>query len=755
MKQEYAQIISLELGISPHQVQTAAALMGEGATIPFMARYRKEATGSLDEVALTAIRDRLSQLEALDKRRSAILKSLEDLGKLTEDLKAQILGAGTLAVLEDLYLPFRPKRRTRAAIARERGLEPLATLLWGQAPGTDPQAEGARFVNPGNGVSSAEDALAGARDIMSEWVSEHAESRARLRSLFLERGVIRSRVAPGKEAEAIQYRDYFAWEGPLKDTPSHRILAVRRGEKEEFLTVCIAPPEEDAVSILESLFVQGDSAPSRQVREAVHDSYRRLLGPSLETEARQQSKERADLEAIQVFADNLRHLLMAPPLGSRRIMAIDPGFRTGCKLVCLDSQGTLVHNETLYPHTGAEAAARAAARVRALAAQFDVEAVAIGNGTAGRETESFVRGLGLPGSIQVIMVDESGASIYSASEVARAEFPDQDVTVRGAVSIGRRLMDPLAELVKIDPKAIGVGQYQHDVDQGALKRSLDDVVMNCVNRVGVEVNTASPQLLSYVSGIGPQLAGNIVAHRTASGPFRSRVELKKVSRLGPKAFEQAAGFLRIRGGANPLDASGVHPESYSIVERMARDLGCSVDDLMRDSGRRGAIEPSRYVSEKAGIPTITDILEELAKPGRDPRQAYEAFSFAEGVEKVEDLEPGMRLPGIVTNVTAFGAFVDVGVHRDGLVHVSELSDSFVKDPRQVVHVHQRVTVTVVEVDRERNRIALSMRSTPAVKGEDATARSKPPLPRERAEKKSRPKAGEAFNNPFEAAFRKP
>ncbi len=755
MNEAYHHMISRELGISPQQVRATAVLLEEGATIPFIARYRKEVTGSLDEVAAAAIRDRLSQLEALDKRRAAVLKSLEEQGKLTDDLKAQVLGAATLAVLEDLYLPFRPKRRTRATIARERGLEPLAALLWDQAQGKDPLAEGARFINPEKGVASVEEALAGARDILSEWVNEHAESRARLRSLFLDRGVIRSRVVPGKDTEAIQYRDYLAWEGPVKVTPSHRILAVRRGEKEELLTVRIAPPEEDALSILESLFVRGDSAASRQVRDAVHDSYRRLLGPSLETEARQEVKERADLEAIQVFADNLRHLLMAPPLGSRRIMAIDPGFRTGCKLVCLDSQGTLLHNETVYPHSGAEAASRAAGRVCTLAAQFEIEDIAIGNGTAGRETESFVRGLGIPGSVQVIMVDESGASVYSASEAARAEFPDHDVTVRGAVSIGRRLMDPLAELVKIDPKSIGVGQYQHDVDQGALKRSLDDVVMSCVNGVGVEVNTASPQLLAYVSGIGPQLAGNIVAHRTASGPFRSRVELKKVSRLGPKAFEQAAGFLRIRGGANPLDGSGVHPESYSIVELMARDLGCSVGDLMRDGGKRGAIDPSRYVSEKAGIPTITDILEELAKPGRDPRQAFESFSFAEGVEKVEDLEPGMRLPGIVTNVTAFGAFVDVGVHRDGLVHVSELSDSFVKDPRQVIHVHQRVTVTVVEVDRERNRIALSMRSTPAVKGKAPGTPSDTPTPsRERPEKKPRPKAREAFNNPFEAAFRK-
>ncbi|MCU0587840.1 MAG: RNA-binding transcriptional accessory protein [Syntrophobacteraceae bacterium] len=753
MSDSYSEVIAGELHISPRQVQATALLLEEGATIPFIARYRKEATGSLDEVAIAAIRDRLDQLEALDKRRAAILKSLTDQGKLDDDLRGRVLGAPTLATLEDLYLPYRPKRRTRAAIARERGLEPLASLLLGQAPETDPWAEAARFIDGEKGVSSAEDALAGARDIVAEWVSEDADARARLRTIFMDRGVIRSRVIPAREVEAIQYRDYFDWQGPLKDTPSHRILAVRRGESEGFLTVRVGPPEEDALTLLEALFLRGDSAASHQVREAVQDGYRRLLGPSLETEARQKAKERADLEAIQVFADNLRHLLMAPPLGSRRIMALDPGFRTGCKLVCLDGQGALLHGETLYPHSGVEAASRAAGRVQALASQFAIEAIAIGNGTAGRETEAFVRGLDLPGAVPVVMVDESGASVYSASETARAELPDQDVTVRGAVSIGRRLMDPLAELVKIDPKSIGVGQYQHDVDQGALRRGLDDVVMSCVNGVGVELNTASPHLLAYVSGIGPQLAANIVTYRSGVGPFRSRAELKKVPRLGPKAFEQAAGFLRIRGAANPLDASGVHPESYPLVESMARDLGCSVADLMRDAAARGAIDPARYVSEKVGLPTLTDILQELARPGRDPRRAFEAFAFAAGVQKVEDLEPGMRLPGIVTNVTAFGAFVDVGVHRDGLVHVSELSDSFVKDPRQVVHVHQKVTVTVVEVDRERNRIALSMRSAPGARVDHA----QPPPPtarKERGEPKQRPGPKQAFNNPFEAAFRK-
>ena len=753
MNDRHVLAVSGELGISSLQVRATALLLEEGATIPFIARYRKEATGSLDEVAVTAIRDRLDQLESLDRRRASILKSLEEQGKLTDDLRALVLAAGTLAILEDLYLPFRPKRRTRASMARDRGLEPLAALLWRQAPETVPPAEAVRFIDMEKGGGSVEDVLAGARDIMAEWVNEHAEARARLRSLFLERGVIRSRVAPGKESEAIQYRDYHAWEGAVRDAPSHRILAVLRGEREELLHVHIAPPEEDALSMLEALFVRGDSMASGQVRQAVLDGYRRLLAPSLETETRHEAKERADLEAIQVFADNLRHLLMAPPLGSKRIMAIDPGFRTGCKLVCLDGLGTLLHNETVYPHSGVEAASGAAARIKALAARFGIEAVAIGNGTAGRETESFVRGLELSPAIQVIMVDESGASVYSASEAARAEFPDHDVTVRGAVSIGRRLIDPLAELVKIDPKSIGVGQYQHDVDQKALKRSLDDVVMSCVNGVGVEVNTASPQLLAYVSGVGPQVAANIVARRAAAGPFRSRAELKKVPRLGPKAFEQAAGFLRIRGAANPLDASGVHPESYSIVEAMARDLGCTVTDLVRDAGKRGAIDAGRYVTDKVGLPTLTDILQELARPGRDPRPAFELFSFAAGVQKVEDLEPGMRLPGVVTNVTAFGAFVDIGVHRDGLVHVSELSDSFVKDPRQVMHVHQKVTVTVLEVDRERNRIALSMRSAPAApvgRAGDVPA----PSEKNRAEKKQRTKPGGSFNNPFEAALRK-
>jgi protein Tex len=755
MNEQYIALLSSELHLPSRQVQAAVQLLEDGATIPFIARYRKEATGSLNETAITAIRERLEQLEALDKRRATVLKSLEDQNKLSGELRAKIFNAETLAVLEDLYLPFRPKRRTRASVAREKGLEPLAHLLLAQDSATNPGAEANPFINPDMGVSSSEEALAGARDIVAEWVSEDTEARARLRALFNDHGIIRSRVVSGKESEGIRYRDYYDWEGPLGKAPSHRILAVRRGEKEGFLTVHIGPPEERALSALEGLFVKGDgTAASREVKTAVHDSYKRLLQPSLETEAKQWSKERADREAIQIFVDNLRHLLMAPPLGPRRVMAIDPGFRTGCKVVCLDPQGKLIHSETIYPHSGAQSSAKAAERIESLAAAFSVEAMAIGNGTAGRETESFVRNLSLPPDIQVIMVDESGASVYSASSVAREEFPEHDLTVRGAVSIGRRLTDPLAELVKIDPKAIGVGQYQHDVDQSALKRSLDDTVMSCVNAVGVEVNTASPHLLAYVSGLGPQLAKNIVAYRNDHGPFGSREEFKKVPRLGPKAFQQGAGFLRIRDGKNPLDASAVHPEAYSIVERMSLDLGCSVGDLMHQVELRQTIDPTRYLTEEAGLPTLQDILAELAKPGRDPRETFEAFSFAPGIEKVADLRPGLKLPGIVTNVTAFGAFVDIGVHRDGLVHVSELSDHFVSDPRQVVRVHQPVMVTVLEVDLERSRISLSMKSSSA-------PRAEPPKTKESAPTKKRADQGKpalrtgGFNNPFEAALKKP
>ena len=713
MNERHIDSISREINVQPHQVQATARLLEEGATVPFIARYRKEATGSLDETLIAAVRDRLAQLEILDKRRAAVLKSLEDQGKLTGELENRILQAETLAVIEDIYLPFRPKRRTRAAMARQRGLEPLAFLLFEQDPAIDPFVEAASFIDPEKDTPSVEDALAGARDIIAEWINENTDARAKLRTLFVNRGLLQSRVAPGKEAEGDKYRDYYDRQEPVTGAPSHRILAVRRGEKEGFLTVHIRPPEDEAISLLESIFVKNGSDASQQVRSAARDSYGRLLAPSLETEMKRESELRASTEAIRIFSDNLRHLLMESPLGFKRVMAIDPGFRTGCKLVCLDPHGKLIHHEAIYPHSGAQSSAKASERIRSLAAQFATEAIAIGNGTAGRETESFIRGLGLPEEIKIVMVDESGASIYSASASAREEFPDLDLTVRGAVSIGRRLIDPLAELVKIDPKSIGVGQYQHDVDQTELKKGLDDVVVSCVNAVGVEINSASPHLLAYVSGLGAQLAGNIVAYREDKGPFRSREALKKVPRLGPRAFQQSAGFLRISGGKNPLDASAVHPESYHIVERMAGDLGCSPADLMRDASIRDKIDPARYVTEQAGIPTLLDILSELSKPGRDPRKTFESFSFAPGIEKLADLEVGTKLAGIVTNVTAFGAFVDIGVHRDGLVHVSELSDKFVKDPRQVVKVHQKVTVTVIGVDLERGRVSLSMKSPSA------------------------------------------
>lgn len=766
MEQSHLECIARELKLQLGQIAATATLLEEGATVPFIARYRKEATGSLDETIVTAVRDRLEQLDALDRRRSAILKSLRDQEKLTDDLETRILGARTLAEMEDIYLPFRPKRRTRAAIAREKGLEPLALAIFEQNPAVDPVAQAEKFINQELEIASADDALCGARDIIAEWVNENADCRLRMRKLFLERGMLRSKVTAGKETEGIQYRDYFDKEEPLVSAPSHRILAIRRGEKEAILSVRIEPPEEEALNLLESMFVKNQSASSLQVRAAVHDSYKRLLSPSLENEMKNESKLRADIEAIQIFADNLRHLLMAPPLGFKKVMAIDPGFRTGCKLVCLDPRGKLIHHETIYPHSGAQSSETAAERIRLLSQKHAIEAIAIGNGTAGRETESFVRGLGLPAEIQVIMVDESGASIYSASEVAREEFPDLDLTVRGAVSIGRRLMDPLAELVKIDPKSIGVGQYQHDVDQAELRKGLDGVVISCVNAVGVEINSASPQLLSYISGLGPQLARNIVSFREEKGPFSTREQLKKVPRLGPRAFQQSAGFLRISGGENPLDASAVHPESYSIVEKMAGDLDCSVADLMRDASFREKIDPALYVTEKAGMPTLLDILSELAKPGRDPRKSFEAFSFAPGIEKVTDLEPGMKLPGIVTNVTAFGAFVDVGVHRDGLVHVSELSDQFVKDPRQVVRVHQKVMVTVLEVDLERQRISLSMKSgrpktaTAGPAKENGTPREGKQAGRrfsgggEQRGKKPVSEKKSPFNNPFEDAFKK-
>jgi protein Tex len=710
--------IAQELKLQPNQVRVVRALLGDGATVPFIARYRKEATSSLDEVQIATIRDRLEQLGEVDQRREAIVKSLEERNLSTDELKKKLAAAETLTVLEDIYLPFRPKKRTRATIAKEKGLEPLADLIFqSQAnAGLNPSTEAQRFVVEGEdeekAVRTVEDALAGARDILAERMNDDESARTRMRELFQTKGVLTSKVMTGKEEEGAKFKDYFDWSEPATKAPSHRILAIRRGESEGFLYFRIQPPEEEGLGIMESLFVRGKSACAGQVKMAADDSYKRLLKISMETEARIALKKRADEEAIKVFSDNIRELLMAAPLGRKKVLAIDPGFRTGCKIVCLDAQGKLLHNDVVYPEQGSRNASEAATKIRAYCEHFSIEAIAIGNGTAGRETEMFIRGLELPKTITIVMVNESGASIYSASDVARQEFPDQDLTVRGAVSIGRRLMDPLAELVKIDPKSIGVGQYQHDVDQRALKRSLDDVVMSCVNSVGVELNTASPQILAYVSGLNAQLAENIVAYRNANGPFADRQQLLKVPRLGPKTFQQAAGFLRIREGAQPLDASAVHPESYPIVDRMAADRGCTVRDLMRNDASRKGIKLDRYISDAIGLPTLTDIMSELAKPGRDPREQFEAFSFTEGVSKLEDLKPGLKLAGIVTNVTAFGAFVDIGVHQDGLVHISQLSDSFVKNPADVVKVHQKVQVTVLEIDLPRKRIALSMKSRP-------------------------------------------
>ena len=709
--------ITQELGLQARQVAATAVLLEEGATVPFIARYRKERTGELDEVKITAIRDRLEQLEVLDKRRESIISSLEERKLLTEELRAKVEGAATLNSLEDIYLPFKPRKRTRATIAKELGLEPLSEILWAQDPSTDPEALAVPYV--GNSVTvdaktstvdSVAAVLAGARDILAERINDDATARAQLRSLYLNKGVIKSTLVSGKEEEGAKFKDYFDWNEPATTAPSHRILAMRRGEAEGFLYTRLTPPESEALGTLYGLFVRGNSKASEQVKLACDDCLKRLLGFAMEVEARGFYKKKADEEAIRVFADNLRELLLASPLGQKITLGIDPGFRTGCKVVLLDRQGKLLANEVIYPGRSRGEELEAAEAILNMVRLHKVEAIAIGNGTASRETEAFVKKLKLPSSIQVVVVSESGASIYSASEIAREEFPDLDLTVRGAVSIGRRLMDPLAELVKLDPKSIGVGQYQHDVDQAALKRSLDDVVISCVNKVGVELNTASRHLLAYVSGLNSRTAASIVTHRDTSGPFKSRQELLKVSGLGPKAYEQAAGFLRIRDGAHPLDTSSVHPERYELVDRMAADLGCTVQDLLRDPAKRAAIKPERYVTPEVGLPTLKDIIAELAKPGRDPREQFEAFSFADGVEKVEDLQPGMKLPGIVTNVTAFGAFVDIGVHQDGLVHISQISDDFVKNPAEFLKVGQKVQATVMEVDLPRKRIALSLKT---------------------------------------------
>lgn len=754
MTETHILTVARELDLQPPQVAATARLFADGATVPFIARYRKEATGSLDEVAISSIRERLVALAELDQRREAILKSLEERNLLTDELKSAVAKAGTLAALEDIFQPYRPKRRTRAMIAREKGLEPLADAIWNGQATLDPFLAAAGYVDREKGVETLEAAIAGARDVIAERVSDDAQARQVMRSLYANQAVIRSKVISDKAEAGAKYKDYFDWSEPVSKVPSHRLLAMRRGEEEGFLILRVQPPEDQALAELEPLFVKAPGKPAgEQVRLAVQDSYRRLLGPAMEVELRLESKKKADLEAIRIFADNLRELLLAPPLGRKNVLAIDPGFRTGCKVVCLDRQGQLIHNDVIYPSQSPGEIREAADTLKKLCAKFQIEAIAIGNGTAGRETETFVRALKLPGSIPIVMVNESGASIYSASEVAREEFPNHDVTVRGAVSIGRRLMDPLAELVKLDPKSIGVGQYQHDVDQRALKNSLDDIVMSCVNGVGVELNTASKQLLSYVSGLGPALAANIVEYRNTKGPFRARKQLLDVPRLGAKAFEQAAGFLRIRDAESPLDASAVHPESYDVVERMAHDSGCTIPDLMRSPVLQQKIVLQRYVTETVGVPTLKDILAELAKPGRDPRQRFEAFSFQEGVEKLEDLKPGMKLPGIVTNVTAFGAFVDIGVHQDGLVHVSQLADRFVKDPAEVVKVQQRVTVTVVDVDLARKRVALSMKANPEI-GPASRDRSAPAAPAQRSTRPPAPPKADWFTEALNKASKR-
>ncbi len=705
----YATTIAEQLNLGPRQVEKTIELLEQGATIPFIARYRKEVTGSLNEVQITAIRDLLVKLRELDKRREAILASINEQGKLTPELEKQILAAANMTELEDLYLPYKPKRRTRATMAIERGLEPLANELQKQYSCNISQMA-AKYVKPDKGVNTAEEALAGARDIIAERVSENAQARNRIRNIFRRSAQLTSKVVKNKEDEADKYESWFDWKENALRAPSHRILALFRGEEEGMLRVHVMPESDDsALEALERQFVSGRYESSEQVRLAVRDGYKRLLQPSIETEFHNLLKEKADKEAIRIFADNLRQLLLASPLGQKRILAIDPGFRTGCKTVCLDAQGQLLHNETIYPFTSVREERAAIAKLEALVEAFHIEAIAIGNGTAGRETEEVVKRCHFKGKVIAVMVSENGASVYSASEVARREFPEYDVTVRGAVSIGRRLMDPLSELVKIDPKSIGVGQYQHDVNQSLLQDSLNDVVVSCVNSVGVELNTASRELLSYVSGIGPALADKIVDYRNRQGAFTSRQELKKVERLGDKAFEQCAGFLRVRESDNPLDRSAVHPERYALVQQMATDAGATVDQLMGDKDLRQKIDINRYVTADCGLPTLQDIMKELDKPGLDPRARFEVFEFDKNISRIEDVKAGMELPGIVTNITAFGAFVDIGVHQDGLVHISQLANRRVNDPSEVVTLHQHVRVKVLDVDLRRRRISLTMK----------------------------------------------
>lgn len=705
----FAKRISDLLNINIKYVDNTLELLDSGCTIPFISRYRKERTGGLDEVQITQIYELNERMKETAKRKETIIKTISELGKLTPELEKRINECWEPEVLEDIYMPYKPKRRTRAQVARENGLEPLATIIMLQRDST-PETTARRFIS--ENVKSEEDAIKGALDIIAENVSEDERSRSQLRNAFRRGAIITSKVIKSKADtdEAAKYSDYFDFSEPLKRCSSHRLLAMRRGEKDGILRVSISADDEECVEKLKRLFVRGYGRCSTLVGEAVTDSFKRLLKPSIETEFATLSKENADGDAIAVFAENLRQLLLAAPLGQKRVMGIDPGFRTGCKVVCLDEQGNLLHHEAIFPHPPRNEQIEASTQIKEMVKKYGVEAIAIGNGTASRETDRFVKTLGLADSIQVFTVSEDGASVYSASKTAREEFPDKDVTVRGAVSIGRRLMDPLAELVKIDPKSIGVGQYQHDVDQAKLKKSLDLTVESCVNSVGVNLNTTSKHLLTYVSGLGPTLAQNIIDYRTANGAFRSRSQLLKVPRLGPSAFEQSAGFLRIPDAKNPLDNTAVHPESYKIVEKMAKDCGCSVTELIKDKDKRKSIRLDRYVSEKVGMPTLTDIMAELEKPGRDPREQLEEFEFDPNVSTPDDLVEGMVLPGIVTNITNFGAFVDIGVHQDGLVHISQLADRYVSDPTQVVKLHQHVMVKVIEVDRRRNRISLSMKA---------------------------------------------
>ena len=704
--QKNHQIIAERLGISIRQIDNTITLLEEGATVPFISRYRKEMTGSLDEVAIGNIKEAIEQLEELDKRKMTILKTITEQELLTPELQSKIEHCYDLNELEDIYLPYKPKRRTRATVAREKGLESLAKLIFKQFE-ANPENRALQFLN--DAVPDVNEALAGARDIIAEWINENQNARTIVRNQFLREAVISSHVAKGKEEEGIKFRDYFDSSEPIKRCPSHRLLAMRRGEKEGFLKLGVAPDEDKTIAALDHYFVKSRNESGVQMSLAVKDSYKRLLAPAIETEVFGTSKSQADAEAIRVFVENLRQLLLAAPLGQKRVLALDPGFRSGCKLVCLDAQGNLVHNETIYPHQPQLEVSQSIRKVSALVSTYKIEAIAIGDGTASRETEAFIKKITFDRPLQVFVVSEDGASIYSASKVARDEFPQFDVTVRGAVSIGRRLMDPLAELVKIEAKSIGVGQYQHDVDQKLLQKGLDKVVESCVNLVGVNVNTASSHLLNFVSGLGPLLAQNIVDYRKENGPFTARTELKKVARMGPKAFEQCAGFLRIQGGTNPLDNSAVHPERYSLVSKIAADRKCKVEELIGLENLRSEIVAEKYMNEEVGLPTLNDILAELAKPGLDPRSGIKVFEFSDGVHSMKDLQVGMILPGIVTNITRFGVFVDVGVKQDGLVHISELANRFVSDPAEVVKLHQHVKVKVLEVDIPRKRIAFSMK----------------------------------------------